>query len=154
MLWNYGDGNNSISFPTGTNNYTSSGNYAVGVTITDNNGCIQQVNTLNNININSPPTGTAIVSNNVGCPPLQVQFNISTSVSNTINLDFGENNANSSNLNSSYTYTNNGTYFPSLTITDNNGCEAMFNLDTIQAGMSNIDSVSYTHLTLPTKRIV
>ena len=139
VLWNYGDGNNSISFPTSTNNYTSSGNYAVGVTITDNNGCIQQVNSLNNININSPPTGTAIVSNNVGCPPLQVQFNISTSVSNTINLDFGENNANSSNLNPSYTYTNNGTYFPSLTITDNNGCEAMFNLDTIQAGMSNID---------------
>ena len=117
----------------------SSGNYPVGASITDVNGCIQQVNTLNNININSPPTGSAIVSNNVGCPPLQVQFNITTSVSNTVYLDYGDNMANSSNLNSLYTYVNNGTYFPTLAITDNNGCETLYNLDTIQAGMSNID---------------
>ena len=51
-------------------------------------------------NINSPPTATTVMTNNVGCPPLNVQFNITTSVSNTSLLDYGDNMANSSNLNS------------------------------------------------------
>ena len=59
VLWNFGDGNNGTSLPTISHNYLSSGNYPVGASITDVNGCIQQVNTLNNININSPPTGSA-----------------------------------------------------------------------------------------------
>ena len=58
--------------------------------ITDANGCIQQQSLNNNITISPTPTATAVVSNNVGCPPLNVQFDITTNSSNTILLDYGD----------------------------------------------------------------
>ena len=108
----------------------------LNATITDANGCIQQQSSNNNITVAPTPTATTVVTNNVGCPPLNVQFDVITNSSNTILLDYGDTTVTSSNFNSSYNYVNSGTYYPTLQITDVNGCQSNYNLDTVQAGLT------------------
>ena len=40
------------------------------------------------------------------------------------------------------TYTDNGRFYPILTISDTNNCQSTFNLDTILSGISNIDFIA------------
>ena len=86
--------------------FDSSGVFTVHATITDANGCIQQQSLQQHYFLN--PTATTVVTNNIGCPPLNVQFDITTNSSNTILLDYGDTTVTSTNTNSSYNYVNSG----------------------------------------------
>ena len=101
-------------------------------------------------NANGPYTG------NVNIP-----INFSSSGSNdpdgsivTYDWSFGDG-ASSNQVNPNHSYSANGNYVASLTVTDNDGMT-----DSSSAGVTISDTtppdppVSYTHLTLPTKRIV
>ena len=83
----------------------------------------------------TPTATTVVLTNNVGCPPLNVQFDITTNSSNTILLDYGDTAVTSTNTNSSYNYVNSGEYYPTLLLTDISGCQTTYNLDTVQAGL-------------------
>ena len=139
--WNFGDGNvisgNSIS----NNQYLNNGVFYPSASVESNDGCIQQVISNNSINISNAPNGTYTMNNFSGCPPLPVQFNISTSPLNTINLNFGDGYSSTSNS-VTHTYTDNGRFYPILTISDTNNCQSTFNLDTILSGISNIDFIA------------
>ena len=138
--WNFGDGNFSLGNSISTNQYLNNGIYYPSATVISNDGCIQQV-VSNGINVTIPPTGTYSMNNFSGCPPLPVQFNISTSALNTINLNFGDGySSNSSNI--IHTYLDNGRFYPTLTITDTNNCQSNINLDTILSGISNINFIA------------
>ena len=63
-------------------------------------------------------------------------------LSNTILLDFGDATVSSSNFNSSYNYVNSGTYYPTLQITNVNGCQSNYNLDTVQAGLDSTNFIA------------
>ena len=135
ISWDFGDGNSANTTPGSSHTFDSIGVFTVHATITDANGCIQQQSPNNNITISPTPTANSVVTNNVGCPPLNVQFDITTSPSNTILLDYGDTTVTSSNLNSSYNYVNSGEYYPTLLLTDISGCQTTYNLDTVQAGL-------------------
>ena len=79
------------------------------------------------------------MSNFSGCPPLDVQFDVNTSTSNTFYIDFGDGffDANSNSV--SHIYNGNGIFNPILTITDTNNCQNIINMDTVISGVSDID---------------
>ena len=113
-LWDFGDGNNS-TLQNPVYIYTQDGNYTVALTVSNN---ISSNTTIaaSFINVSSENTLIAGFSSNVtsGDAPLTVEFNDTSSGSPTAWLwDFGDGN-NSTSQNSTYTYTEPGTYSVSL----------------------------------------
>ena len=138
--WNFDDGNTSPANPNTNHQYLSNGIFNPSAFVESNNGCIQEIQIDNVINVSNGPTGSFIMSNISGCPPLPVQFDISTSASNSVNINLGDGNiSNTSNL--IHNYSENGVYYPILTISDTNNCQSIINLDTVRSGISNIDFI-------------
>lgn len=133
--WNFGDTNTSTAVSNSSNTYLNSGNFSVSSIITDINGCIQNVNMNGLISVDTSPTGTFTTSNSIGCPPLNVNFSVTTDPSNTIAWDFGDTTF-SSNIVDNNTYLYSGTFYPELTLTSPNGCIKTYIVDTIQAGLT------------------
>ena len=142
ITWDFDDGNIISGTASANNQYISNGVYYPIATIESNNGCIQDVQFPNSINLSNAPIGTFNVSNFSGCPPLDVQFDVNTSVSNTFYIDFGDGffGANSNSV--SHTYNDNGTFTPTLIITDSNNCQNNINMDTVLSGVSEIDFIA------------
>ena len=59
-------------------NISNNGIFNPSAFVESNNGCIQEIQIDNVINVSNGPTGSFIMSNISGCPPLPVQFDIST----------------------------------------------------------------------------
>ena len=139
ITWDFDDGNIISGTASANNQYSSNGVYFPIATIESNNGCIQDVQFPNSINLSNAPIGTFNMSNFSGCPPLDVQFDVNTSVSNTFYIDFGDGNFDANSNSVSHTYNDNGTFNPILTITDSNNCQNNINMDTVLSGVSEID---------------
>ena len=140
IYWNFDDGNLNSGNSNINHQYQFNGVFNPTALIQSNNGCIEEIQIDSLINISNGPSGSFSMSNISGCPPLPVQFNIITSSSNTVSINFGD--GNFSNLrNLLYNYLDNGVFFPTLTISDTNNCQNMINLDTVLSGISNIDFI-------------
>jgi PKD repeat protein len=139
--WDFGDGNIISGSSISNNQYLNNGNFYPSAIVESNNGCIEEVFYNNSINVTNAPIGTYTMTNFSGCPPLPVQFNISTSLNNSINLNFGDGYS-STNNNITHTYLDNGRFYPTLTISDSNNCQSILNLDTILSGISNINFIA------------
>ena len=142
ITWDFDDGNIISGTASANNQYTSNGVYYPVATIESNNGCIQDVQFPNSVNLSNAPIGTFNVSNFSGCPPLDVQFDVNTSVSNTFYIDFGDGYFSANSNSVSHTYNDNGTFNPTLTITDSNNCQNNINMDTVLSGVSEIDFIA------------
>ena len=142
ITWDFDDGNIISGTASANNQYTSNGVYYPIATIESNNGCIQDVQFPNSINLSNAPIGTFNMSNFSGCPPLDVQFDVNTSVSNTFYIDFGDGSFGANSNSVSHTYNDNGTFNPTLTITDSNNCQNNINMDTVLSGVSEIDFIA------------
>ena len=142
ITWDFDDGNIISGTASANNQYTSNGVYYPVATIESNNGCIQDVQFPNSINLSNAPIGTFNMSNFSGCPPLDVQFDVNTSVSNTFYIDFGDGSFGANSNSVSHTYNDNGTFNPTLTITDSNNCQNNINMDTVLSGVSEIDFIA------------
>ena len=142
ITWDFDDGNIISGTASANNQYTSNGVYYPVATIESNNGCIQDVQFPNSINLSNAPIGTFNMSNFSGCPPLDVQFDVNTSVSNTFYIDFGDGYFSANSNSVSHTYNDNGTFNPTLTITDSNNCQNNINMDTVLSGVSEIDFIA------------
>lgn len=142
ITWDFDDGNIISGTASANNQYTSNGVYYPIATIESNNGCIQDVQFPNSINLSNAPIGTFNMSNFSGCPPLDVQFDVNTSVSNTFYIDFGDGYFSANSNSVSHTYNDNGTFNPTLTITDSNNCQNNINMDTVLSGVSEIDFIA------------
>lgn len=126
--WMFGDGD------SGTGNYTqhtyaAAGNYTVSLKVTDDTGAYDyeslQIIVSEPATPNNPPTAVLSSSTGLGQAPLVVQFdgNGSSDSDGTIvsfSWTLGDGNA-AIGQQISYTYVNAGTYYPSLTVTDNGG---------------------------------
>ena len=140
IYWNFDDGNSNSGNSNINHQYQYNGVFNPTALIQSNNGCVEEIQIDSTINISNGPSGSFSMSNISGCPPLPVQFNITTSSSNTVSINLGD--GNFSNLrNLLYNYLDNGVFFPTLTITDTNNCQNMINLDTVLSGISNIDFI-------------
>ena len=142
ITWDFDDGNIISGTASSNNQYTSNGVYYPVATIESNNGCIQDVQFPNSVNLSNAPIGTFNMSNFSGCPPLDVQFDVNTSVSNTFYIDFGDGYFSANSNSVSHTYNDNGTFNPTLTITDSNNCQNNINMDTVLSGVSEIDFIA------------
>ncbi|MFN5134593.1 MAG: PKD domain-containing protein [Chitinophagaceae bacterium] len=104
--------------------YTDPGLYTVKLTVTNANGS-QTLSKTNYINVSAPPTVDFSSNITTGCFPLRAQFSdLSAPGSGSItswNWSFG-NGATSTQQNPSYIYTQSGTFFVSLTVTNSAGC--------------------------------
>ena len=142
VIWDFDDGNILSGNSSANNQYLNDGVFYPFATVESSNGCIQDVLFPNSINLSNSPIGTFNMSNFSGCPPIDVQFDVFTSNSNTFYIDFNDGYFDA-NLNSlTHTYNENGTFKPTLTIIDSNNCRNIINMDTVLSGVSDIDFVA------------
>ncbi|MFK7921709.1 MAG: PKD domain-containing protein [Bacteroidia bacterium] len=122
-LWDFGDGfsGNQIN---PTHAYGLGGLFGVTLQVTDINGCSDLLFKANYISVNATPEAEFSADKTVACdPPLTTQF---TSLTTQLGLTHAwvlDGAANTSALiNPAYTYTANGSYTVSHTVTDALGC--------------------------------
>ncbi|MDX2245624.1 MAG: PKD domain-containing protein [Bacteroidia bacterium] len=119
--WDFGDGTFSTQ-QNPSHTFTTPGVYTVKLVVSDANGCTDSTTRL--MTVTGPPNVDFIVSSSNGCAPKTVQFNDLTTASVPIQSwfwDFGDGNT-STVQNPVHTYTFNGTFDVSLTVTDINNC--------------------------------
>lgn len=129
--WNFGNGQTSnAANPSFT--YQQAGTYNVSVTVNFPGGCSNTFHLPNPIVVNPQPTANFTVSNNIGCAPLQVQFNNASQNGQTYLWEFlGSGLPNSTDENPSRTYLNPGSYNVRLTTTNEFGCSRSTTLNNI-----------------------
>ncbi len=119
-VWNFGDGNGStVTNPTKT--YTAIGTYKITLFATNANGCVDS--TSQTITLTSKPTAAFSVSSTSQCLTSNSFVFASVSTGNITSLvwNFGDG-TNSSVSNPTKTYTAQGIYTVTLTVTNANGC--------------------------------
>jgi uncharacterized repeat protein (TIGR03803 family) len=123
--WNFGDGPNSTNTAQNpSHTYTNAATFLPMLICVNNNGD-PVIGSGPAIMASVPPPIHFTANPTNGLPPLAVQFNSpgADAGSNTIvswNWNFGDGSSDTAQ-NPSHTYTNGGTFFPSLTCTNNNG---------------------------------
>lgn len=120
-LWDFGDGNTSTNI-TPAHSYANLGTYSVKLVITDSFGCKDSTTKVNYINVEKPTAAFTMSDSVAACPPLTVYLTNNTSNGSTYSWSFGNGNQ-SSNVNSSVTYTYPGVYTVSLIATNAAGCK-------------------------------
>jgi PKD repeat protein len=100
--------------------FGDTGIYPVVLTTNYTNGCSQIVNA-GTISVFNSPTFSYSLSNFIGCSPLTVNFNLTSSGNYTWLWDYGDSTT-STVYQPTHTYTNSGSYLVSLTATNIYGC--------------------------------
>jgi len=127
--WNFGDGSplSSTTNPihTYTNNTINNLTFSVTLISTSAFGCKDTANAVTTIY--SKPIANASLTPTVGCSPLAVTMNNSSSFAHSYEWKFGDGN-NATTTNTNYTYTNtsnitNQTFTCTLVAENNNGCK-------------------------------
>ncbi len=122
--WYFGDGSVSTNLNPGKT-YSTAGNYTVKLVNTFSSGCSDSV--INTITIATAPTANFSADDSAKCiAPLTVNFsNQTTGAVSEFLWNFGDGST-SSSINPSHTYTQQGNFTVSLTATNSNGCQAVF----------------------------
>ncbi len=117
--WKYGEGNTEIyTIPTTSHAYTSAKTFPVTLTVSDIN-CSNTI-TQNVVIVNSPTASfTTTPTSPAKCnPPLDVQFNNSSTISGSVTYswDFGDGTPLSTIASPLHSYTKKGSFTPKLTV--------------------------------------
>ncbi len=125
--WDFGNSQSSTAQnPSGVPTYTLPGTYTVSLSVTDVNGCTDDISMPNYITV-SGPNASFTASPSSGCnPPLNVTFTNTTptATGQTFSWDFGNGNTSTAAAPPQQTYTNAQNYTVNFTVTDNQGCVA------------------------------
>ncbi len=164
ILWDFGDGNTSTDLSP-VHFYTDTGIYTVVLTITSPSGCVSQQIFNDLIAVWPLPQPDFSIDYDT-CSTLPVlftsqSFNVgSGGPVNTWSWNFGDNNTASAPM-TSHQYTEPGTYFPQLTVTDINGCTDSISYELVWYPAASISfsadetegcemlEVSFTHNAVP-----
>ncbi|MFT3911602.1 MAG: PKD domain-containing protein [Ferruginibacter sp.] len=139
-IWDFGDASPLV---TGTSNniahtYTGFGEFTVTLKAISNSGC--SISSTRSIKIIKPEISGSIISGLNGCVPVTTDFRTTvvippgSTVSNYL-WQFGDaSSLNNTSQNISHTYTQDGAYSPSVTVTTAEGCTNMFKFDSLFFG--------------------
>lgn len=123
-VWDFDDGSNQTIAGTGptSHNYTAPGTYDVCLTVTDDIGCQDQL--CQPVTIFATAQATFTASTSQACEGEAITFtSTATPTPAQVAWDFnGDGIVDSNNPTASYSYSNAGSYSPSLTITYSGGC--------------------------------
>jgi PKD repeat protein len=121
--WDFGDGTLSqLSTPYHT--FVGAGSYTVSVTLIYTNGCANTNTTI--VNGFAKPTVNYSTSGAQGCAPVTPVFtNLTSGAGNSYLWDFGDGTT-STQFNPVHVYNVTGSFTPTLTVTDINGCSNSF----------------------------
>ncbi len=134
--WAFGDGQSSQSGPSTTHDYSALGTFVISLSITDQIG--QNDQTSRTVTIYIPPPQAAFQVYGTSDP---ATFNFDGSISSGYGLSYSwdfNDGSGASGSQVSHTYTNNGTYYVTLTVTDSTGRTS-----------STYQQVTVTALTVP-----
>lgn len=124
--WDFGDGSPLTNEANPVHTYLSPGIYPVTLTTTTPGGCERSL-TKTTITINASPVVSASANPEGGAriplPDAMVSFTDNSQGAVSYFWEFGDGNA-SSEQNPTHTYTTEGTYTVTLTVTDSAGCES------------------------------
>ena len=126
LVWDMGDG----SKVTGTHpiyTYQNAGQYLIKLIAYNNGGCVDSLIYPDTINVYQTPTATFTSSTQIGCNPLPIQFNNTSSNLTNAAYYWNFGNQDSSLQNSPlYTYLNSGNFTPYLVVINQGGCQDTF----------------------------
>lgn len=122
--WDFGNGNLSNKANPGYS-YTTPGTYNISLVVTDGHGCQDKLLKNSYIRVKPGPKAIFTVDSGYNCTvPTTFWFNNkSTGGQLSYSWKFGDGNT-STQKSPKHTYNNSGTYSPTLTVTDTNGCSA------------------------------
>ena len=118
--WDFGDGStDNTANPSHT--YTSAGSYTLTLTVNTSNGCNGSVSLPGHVVVEAEPQSSFTPNVSLGCAPLTVNFNNTSTNATTYYWDFGDG-ATSNAVTPSHTFNNPGQYDVMLISTNNLGC--------------------------------
>jgi PKD repeat protein len=143
--WDFGDASAHSSLANPSHTYAA-GTYSATVTVTDNEGATGTASVVIHSTINQAPTAVANGTPTGGKSPLAVAFSSAGSVDNdgtiaSYHWDFGDGSPVSTTANPSHTYTTQGTYAATLTVTDNEGATDVKSVS-VNVGPPNVAPVA------------
>lgn len=121
--WDYGDYINReyYSLQTFSHTYPDTGSFTPRLIVTDNYGCSDTTRRVNYVYVSHPFAGF-VISDSIVCPDSHVFFQ-NTSSGNNLQYTWNFGDGTQSTLeNPGHNYKKYGTYIPSLTVSDINGC--------------------------------
>lgn len=138
-LWIFGDGKQSIN-QNSTNTYVFPGTYDLTLTITDEYGCSDDTTIQNYITIYGP-TGEPDWSTLTG----QCGQNIFFELNNPQNVESlvwhpGDGQNVNDSISFTHVFPSNQTFYPSISLIDDQGCEVIYYMDTIIIPDSGLDA--------------
>jgi gliding motility-associated-like protein len=142
-LWDFGDGNTSIQ-ENPSHVYQQWGTYDVSLTVTNILGCRDTIMLPNYVEVTEPPTAAFAASDTTSCGPFQVNFtDWSSSIFGISQWEwFVDGNPQATSQNSSYFFTEAGTYTVDLVVTDTKGCTDTSSLDLSLFDLPEVDFVA------------
>lgn len=127
--WDFEDSSPVSSGQTATHLYTAIGSYDIQLLVVSNFGCIDSINKTTVVNPNPVVNFSAV--DTIGCAPLCVSFQNSSSIATGNNIqylwDFGDGSPTSTSQDQLHCYTNNSvfspvSFTPIVTVTSDSGC--------------------------------
>ncbi len=130
--WDFGDGEGSISQSKDPQYlYSLPGDYDVKLTVTSKGGCKREFVKEDYIHLTGP-VGSISTNINAGCVPLTVEYSTNTDIENHISWDVGDGtNTYENQVNFKHTYNESRSFFPSIILTDKDGCKLEYEGDPI-----------------------
>lgn len=130
--WDFGDGEGAFSQNKDPQYlYTQPGYYDVKLTVTSKGGCTRELIKEDFIHLTGP-VGSITTDASAGCIPLTVNYATDTDVTNQISWDVGDGTNHYDNqLIFSHTYNESRSFFPSIILTDKDGCTMEYDGDPI-----------------------
>ena len=129
--WNFGDNANISTSQNPSNIYVFPGVYSTSLHIIDEYGCNSDTTLFNYLTIYGPAGDPSFIQSAEFCGQF-VEFeleDVTDAASIVWNMDDGQ--SFNDSLNFVYNYTDFGTFIPTVTLTDLNGCVVIYPLDTI-----------------------
>lgn len=134
-IWDFGDGSSTSTMQNTVLTYLNAGSYTISLTASNPTmGCTSTIT--QTLVVLDVPTASFSVDDTYGCAPKDVTFTSSGLGGTQFNWDFGDGTTFNGEFPPVHTYIDSGEYFPSLVVSNDFGCSAIYYFpSSIQVGI-------------------